>query len=56
MEIIFDCCGYCGACVAVCPHNYLRLLESGLETNPHCENCGQCIKVCPLGALNGNEA
>jgi ferredoxin len=52
MKIITDQCGYCGACVAVCPQNILILFEGGVTMINGCENCGDCSLVCPLGALS----
>jgi len=46
-----ELCGYCGACVSVCPVNILELNDWRLEIQPLCENCGRCIIVCPVGAL-----
>lgn len=57
MKILTDLCGYCGACIAVCPHNALELLEGTVEfegsTNKigNCQECGFCIIVCPLGVF-----
>ena len=45
-------CGYCGACVSVCPHNSLELTENNIIVNKSkCDNCGRCTFVCPLGAF-----
>ncbi|RQD82240.1 ferredoxin [Methanosalsum natronophilum] len=44
-------CGYCGACVAVCPKSSLELIETWIEVNNDCNSCGICTKVCPVGAL-----
>ncbi|MCE8422786.1 MAG: 4Fe-4S binding protein [Candidatus Methanoperedens sp.] len=44
-------CGYCGACVGVCPENALELVETWLEVDNNCKNCGICVKLCPMGAL-----
>jgi len=44
-------CGYCGACVGVCPKNAIDLVEAFIEIEPHCGDCGICTKVCPMGAL-----
>jgi len=44
-------CGYCGACVAVCPVGSLELVESWLEVSDSCKSCGICTGVCPVGAL-----
>lgn len=53
MKFKNEMCGYCGACVSVCPKNVLELTESGIITEPHkCDDCGRCTIVCPFGALN----
>ena len=45
-------CGYCGACVSVCPHNSLELAENNIVVNKNkCDDCGICTFVCPLGAF-----
>jgi ferredoxin len=52
MKYEVDSCGYCGACVAVCPHKLLELIENEIITGEGCEDCGKCLMVCPLGALS----
>jgi len=44
-------CGYCGACVSVCPATALELVDTWLEVNDDCTQCGRCTKICPMGAL-----
>ena len=44
-------CGYCGACVGVCPVGALELIETLIEVNNTCTDCGACAKICPVGAL-----
>lgn len=44
-------CGYCGACVGVCPVGALELIETWIEVDNTCTNCGVCAKICPVGAL-----
>lgn len=46
-----DNCGYCGACVPVCPQQILELTENELTISEGCDDCGNCTVVCPLGAL-----
>ncbi len=48
-------CGYCGACVGVCPAIALELVETWLEVDDSCVGCGICTKICPLGALELTE-
>ncbi|MDI6902365.1 MAG: 4Fe-4S binding protein [Methanocellales archaeon] len=44
-------CGYCGACVAVCPMDAVELIEAWIEISEECNDCGVCAKICPVGAL-----
>jgi len=47
-----EICGYCGACVSVCPEAALELVDAYLEIDAEkCKNCKICVRVCPLGAL-----
>ncbi len=52
MEFDVEKCGYCGACVSVCPTGSLELTENKLIiNNGKCEDCRRCSIVCPLGAF-----
>ncbi|WP_292469165.1 4Fe-4S binding protein [Methanolobus sp.] len=44
-------CGYCGACVSVCPTSALELVETWIEVDEKCTSCGICAKICPVGAI-----
>jgi NAD-dependent dihydropyrimidine dehydrogenase PreA subunit len=45
-------CGYCGACVGVCPKGALELVETWVEVDDStCIACGVCDRVCPVGAI-----
>ncbi|MDD1745390.1 MAG: 4Fe-4S binding protein [Candidatus Methanoperedens sp.] len=44
-------CGYCGACVGVCPKGALELIETWIEVDDSCTSCGICARICPVGAL-----
>ncbi len=56
MKYVVESCGYCGACVAVCPIKLLELTESEIIIEEGCNNCGKCEIVCPLGALISEDA
>lgn len=52
MKFDTEKCGYCGACVSVCPNNSLELAESVIIVeNDKCNDCGKCMLICPLGAF-----
>lgn len=51
LKIHRDVCGYCGACVSVCPEGALELIDAYLTVDESCRTCGICVKACPLGAL-----
>jgi len=45
-------CGYCGACVGVCPKGALELIETWVEVDENtCIACGICDRICPVGAI-----
>ncbi|MBO4354703.1 MAG: 4Fe-4S binding protein [Methanomicrobium sp.] len=47
-----EVCGYCGACVSVCPEGAIELIDAYLSIDDEiCKNCRICVKVCPLGSL-----
>jgi ferredoxin len=46
-----DICGYCGACVSVCPEGALELIDAYLTVDDRCTACRICTRICPLGAL-----
>jgi ferredoxin len=46
-----EICGYCGACVSVCPEGALELVDAYLTVDAHCTECRICTRACPLGAL-----
>jgi len=48
-------CGYCGACVGVCPQNALDLIETWIEVDENCNGCRICTRTCPVGALEWSE-
>ncbi len=55
MRYLIECCGYCGACVAVCSNKVLELTENEIIIKEGCNNCRNCEIVCPLGALISEE-
>ena len=52
-----DVCGYCGACVSVCPRGALELVDAYLSVKDTlCKpQCRLCYTVCPLGAILRSE-
>ena len=45
-------CGYCGACVSVCPKDATALVGIQLRIDEEkCNNCEICANLCPVGAL-----
>ena len=47
-----EICGQCGACVAVCGFDALRLESEKLKIFlESCTLCGDCVVVCPVFAL-----
>ncbi|HML04572.1 MAG TPA: 4Fe-4S binding protein [Methanobacterium sp.] len=57
MKLHSEKCGYCGACVGVCPHNSLELIENvAILNKDKCDDCGRCAIICPLGAFEGVKA
>ncbi|MDO5844470.1 MAG: 4Fe-4S binding protein [Methanocorpusculum sp.] len=52
-----DVCAYCGACVSVCPHGALELIDAYLSVDETlCRSrCRICETVCPLGAIHQEE-
>ncbi|MGV8144828.1 MAG: 4Fe-4S dicluster domain-containing protein [Methanothermobacter sp.] len=51
MKYKADYCAFCGACVAVCPHELLELIENSIKIAQGCDECGNCTIICPLGAM-----
>ncbi|MBS3816563.1 MAG: 4Fe-4S binding protein [Candidatus Thermoplasmatota archaeon] len=52
VEVNFEKCMHCGACVGACPENALFLNDVALEVNENCIECGLCVKGCPVQALS----
>jgi len=45
-------CGYCGACVTVCPTEAIDLMGLWIEIkDDECNGCKACVNICPVGAL-----
>ncbi|MDD1674518.1 MAG: 4Fe-4S binding protein [Methanomicrobiales archaeon] len=51
LKIHREICGYCGACVSVCPEGALELIDAYLTVDLKCKDCSICTRACPLGAL-----
>ncbi|MBN2847917.1 MAG: CPBP family intramembrane metalloprotease [Coriobacteriia bacterium] len=45
-------CDRCGACLAVCPHDALKVGRTYLKVDwARCDGCGACARVCPRRAI-----
>ncbi len=51
LDIDYERCMHCGACVGSCPEDSLFLREFLLEVDESCIECGTCVKACPVKAL-----
>ncbi len=53
IEVDYDRCSYCGACVAVCPPDCITLHGAILLIDiDRCTRCQRCLPACPTGALS----
>jgi digeranylgeranylglycerophospholipid reductase len=55
ITVMVDRCGYCGACVGVCPVGAVELAETRLLISEACFDCGLCLAACPVGALKAED-
>jgi digeranylgeranylglycerophospholipid reductase len=55
IKVKTDRCGYCGACVGVCPVGAIELAETHLLISEACFDCGLCLAACPVGALQAED-
>ena len=56
IDVNYDRCSYCGACVAVCPPDCITLHDATLIIQADiCTLCRRCIPACPTGALSLGE-
>lgn len=55
IQVKVDRCGYCGACVGVCPVGAIELAETHLLIHEACVDCGLCLPACPVGALQAED-
>ncbi|HJJ48874.1 MAG TPA: 4Fe-4S binding protein [Methanocorpusculum sp.] len=48
-----EVCGYCGACVSVCPNGALILIDTWLKLDEEkcMPSCKLCSRLCPLAAI-----
>ncbi len=52
MEVIFDGCQGCGACLLTCPTHAIRPEGGTLRALDYlCNGCGECVEVCPVDAI-----
>lgn len=55
IQINYDKCDLCGACVGVCPFDALELSEVRLSViNQNCTECNFCVEICPFEVLNND--
>ena len=53
MKVNEQLCDICGACVAVCPVDAIRVSEHRVHIdNDVCISCGACETVCPTKAIS----
>ena len=49
-------CISCGACVAICPVNAIKIEKGKAKINPKkCIKCGSCAQFCPVNAITINK-
>jgi ferredoxin len=48
-------CTSCGICVAVCPADNIRIVDTTPVWNHHCELCCGCIHHCPVQAIEAGK-
>jgi len=49
-------CTGCGACVGVCPVEYLEIVDDVCEpVGDECQGCESCVAVCPEEAITVQE-
>ncbi|MHB1136273.1 MAG: CPBP family glutamic-type intramembrane protease [Coriobacteriia bacterium] len=50
-------CDCCGACLAVCPHDALKVGRTYLKVDwTRCDGCGACARACPRRAIVSRKA
>lgn len=55
IQINYDKCDLCGACVGVCPFDALELSESRLNViHSNCTECDFCVEICPFEVLHND--
>lgn len=56
IEILPKLCRVCDACVPVCPHLALRVVDGALAWDAAaCQGCRVCVVACPARALVAHE-
>jgi MinD superfamily P-loop ATPase len=52
IKVNLEKCDFCGVCVACCPQNAIKLLETHWQVDEQkCNVCLLCTKLCPVQAL-----
>ena len=53
MKVDKDTCIGCGACVATCPVEAIKLVDDKAQIDQEiCIHCGACAGECPVNAIN----
>lgn len=55
IQINYDKCDLCGACVGVCPFDAMELTEVRLSViHASCTECNFCVEICPFEVLSND--
>jgi ferredoxin len=55
IQINYDKCDLCGACVGVCPFDAMELTEVRLSViHTNCTECNFCVEICPFEVLSND--
>ena len=48
-------CTSCGSCAAICPADYIEMVDGRPVWKHHCELCCGCFHLCPAGAIQAGK-